>query len=343
MAAQYVTVTVPLTGLLAKARSVLDSIAAQRANATPPPLVLNKHCVECEYQSRCRQIAIEKDDLSLLAKMTEKERRKQHDRGIFTVNQLSYTFRPRKRSAPEVMKHQHALTALAIRKKQIHILGTPALSAAGTPVYFDVEGDPDRDFYYLIGLRTKSVGSPVHYSFWANDPGDEQDMWADCLHRLSVIDNPRLIHYGSYETQFLKRMRTRYPNIGNPVFLDQLTKSALNLLSPIYAHVYFPTYSNSLKEVARYLGFGWSDSTSSGLTARHLEVSVGDLTRSQPETKAGHLQFRRLRGCREGYRSPLCTLPDGFFRGHTNGGRRERGLIETRVSTTLRRGRVCFA
>jgi hypothetical protein len=50
-------------------------------------------------------------------------------------------------------------------------------------------------------------------------------------------------------------MRTRYPNIGNPVFVEQLTKSALNLLSSIYA------------QVARYLGFGWSDSTSSGLTA----------------------------------------------------------------------------
>jgi predicted RecB family nuclease len=264
---RYVPVTVPLTGLLGKARSVLDSIAAQRANATPPPLVLNKHCAECEYQSRCRQIAIEKDDLSLLANMTEKERRKQHDKGIFTVTHLSHTFRPRRRSAPEVMKHQHALKALAIRKNQIHILGTPALSAAGKPVYFDVEGDPDRDFYYLIGLRISSAGSSVHYSFWANDPEDEQNMWADCLHRLSAIDNPRLIHYGSYETQFLKRMRTRYPNIGNPAFLEQLTKSALNLLSPIYAHVYFPTYSNSLKEVARYLGFGWSDSTSSGLTA----------------------------------------------------------------------------
>jgi len=34
---QYVTVTVPLTGLLPKARSVLDRIADQRAEATPPP------------------------------------------------------------------------------------------------------------------------------------------------------------------------------------------------------------------------------------------------------------------------------------------------------------------
>ena len=264
----YTMLKVRIPAQAGEVQKNLEEMTTLLSSPSPPDLFLIRHCSECQFQARCRQIAIEKDDLSLLAKVTERERRKQHDRGIFTVTQLSYTFRPRKRSAPEVTKHQHALKALAIRKKQIHILGTPALSAAGTPVYLDVEGDPDRDFYYLIGLRTKSAGSPVHYSFWANDPSEEQDMWADCLHRLSAIDNPRLIHYGSYETQFLKRMRTRYPNIGNPVFLDQLTKSAMNLLSPIYAHVYFPTYSNSLKEVARYLGFDWCDSTSSGWTTR---------------------------------------------------------------------------
>ena len=45
--------------------------------------------------TRCRQKAEEKDDLSLLSGMTEKERRNLHDKGIFTVTQLSYTFRPR--------------------------------------------------------------------------------------------------------------------------------------------------------------------------------------------------------------------------------------------------------
>ena len=82
-----------------------------------------------------------------------------------------------------------------------------------------------------------------------------------------MIDNPRLIHYGSYETHFLKRMRTRYPDIESPSFLGHLISSALNLLSMIYAHVYFPTYSNGLKEVASYLGFRWSDGAASGLTA----------------------------------------------------------------------------
>jgi len=134
-------------------------------------------------------------------------------------------------------------------------------------VYIDVEGDPDRDFYYLVGLRIGSGDSVVRHSFWANDLADERGMWEDCLRVLRKIENLRLIHYGSYETQFLKRMRTRYPNIEGSSFLGHLISSALNLLSVIYAHVYFPTYSNGLKEVAGYLGFRWSGGAASGLTA----------------------------------------------------------------------------
>jgi hypothetical protein len=40
---------------------------------------------------------------------------------------------------------------------------------------------------------------------------------------------------------------------------------ATNLLSSIYGQIYFPTYSNGLKEITRYLGFRWSGSLTSGL------------------------------------------------------------------------------
>jgi len=260
-------VTVQLAPQIDRARAMLPQIANQSGSAASLPVVLNKHCAVCEYETRCRQIAVEKDDLSLLPNIGEKERRKQHEKGIFTVTQLSYTFRPRRRSASLPPKHHHALKALAIRKQQIHLLGTPAFELSHVPVYIDVEGDPDRDFYYLIGLRTLVGESIKQYSFWADDPADERDLWAECLRQLSTIDNPRLVHYGSYETQFLKRMGARYPDIGQPGFGKRLTESALNLLPIIYTHVYFPTYSNSLKEIAGYLGFRWSVSPSSGLAA----------------------------------------------------------------------------
>ena len=75
-------------------------------------------------------------------------------------------------------------------------------------------------------------------------------------------------HYGSYEMTFLKRMKARYGAVGQPLaFLDQLIRESVNLLAVIYAKIYFPTYSNGLKEIAQYLGFHWSERDASGLNA----------------------------------------------------------------------------
>ena len=41
--------------------------------------------------------------------------------------------------------------------------------------------------------------------------------------------------------------------------------SPTNLLAVIYARIYFPAYSNGLKEIARFLGFEWADPSGSGL------------------------------------------------------------------------------
>jgi len=158
------------------------------------------------------------------------------------------------------------LKALAIRKNQIHVVGDRELNCTGTPVYFDVEGVPDRDFYYLAGLRYESGGSVVQCSYWADDATDESKMWTAFLRTISTIEAPQLIHYGSYETHFLRRMKHRYPT-EHADLVDRLISSAVNLLSVIYTHVYFPTYSNRLKDVAGYLGFRWSEISPSGLTA----------------------------------------------------------------------------
>jgi predicted RecB family nuclease len=212
---EYTTTVVSLAPLYGRIKSVMKAITALQANASPPPVVLNRHCSECQYASRCRQVAEKADDLSLLAKMTEKTRQKYHQKGIFTVTQLSYTYRPRRGRGG--VKHDHALKALAIRKNQVHVIGKVAFSQVGTPIYIDVEGDPDRGLYYCIGLRFQAGGLMTQRSYWADTPADEAKMWADCPLALSTIECPRLIHYGSYETIFLRQMKKRYPNRGNPI------------------------------------------------------------------------------------------------------------------------------
>jgi len=148
---EQMTMKVKTHALAREVRKLTEKAAALLSGPSSPDLVLNRQCGECEFQARCKQKAIEKDDLSLLANLKEKERRKFNSEGIFTVTQLSYTFRPRrrpKRLRDKREKYHHALKALAIREKKIHIVGTPELKIDGTPVYLDVEALPDRDFYY---------------------------------------------------------------------------------------------------------------------------------------------------------------------------------------------------
>src|SRR4051812_47774817 len=66
---------------------------------------------------------------------------------------------------------------------------------------------------------------------------------------------------------------------------------AVNLLSFVFAHIYFPTVSNGLKDIAGYLGFRWSGSPESGLEAivwRHRWEASRD-----PREKQALLDYNR--------------------------------------------------
>ena len=147
---------------------------------------------------------VENDDLSLLSGMTEKERKKLHDKGIFTVTQLSYTFRPRRRSKQlrdKRERYRHLRTALTIRQV-------------------------------------------ARYSLWADSIEDERRTWNGFIGILAKIRDPVLIHDGSYETVFLKRMIDRYGVPPAESVVARAVKKSMNLLSVIFSQIYFPTFSN---------------------------------------------------------------------------------------------------
>ena len=73
-----------------------------------------------------------------------------------------------------------------------------------------------------------------------------------------------LIHYGSFEKVFLERMCKRYGGPPEDSAAANAIRSPVNLLSEMYAQIYFPTYSNGLKDTARFLGFNWSATDASG-------------------------------------------------------------------------------
>lgn len=290
----HATLNVKTSSLGREVRQHIAKIDALLSSPSPPNLVLIPHCAECEFQTQCRRKALQNNDLSLLSGMTEKERKKLHDKGIFTVTQLSYTFRPRRRPkgiCDKREKYHHSLRALAIRQNKIHIVGNPKITIEGTPVYLDVEGLPDRDFYYLIGVRVGDCDPAVQYGLWADSVEDERKIWNEFIGLLANITDPVLIHYGGYETMFLKRMGDRY---GVPPAESRVTKAikkSVNLLSVIFAQVYFPTFSNRLKDIGHFLGATWEGPVTSGLQS--LAYRLEWERSSTPELKTALLGYNR--------------------------------------------------
>jgi hypothetical protein len=143
------------------------------------------------------------------------DRRVISSRVNFDVTQLSYTFRARRRPRQLAGKREtyhHRLKALAIPEHKIYIVGNADLKVEGTPVYLDVEALPDRDFYYLSGLRFQSGQRVSQHSLWAVN--EMRSVSGEFLGILSRINKPVLIHYGSFETTFLKRMCGKYGEVG---------------------------------------------------------------------------------------------------------------------------------
>ncbi len=231
----------------------------------PPRLILNEHCQVCEFRERCHDQALQEDNISLLRGMSEKEIKGYSRKGIFTVTQLAHTFRPRrrgKRAGKKTNRHHYALQALAIRDKRIYVLGTPELQNSPVRIYLDIESNPEAGFVYLIGLIVVENGLEKRCSFWADHKDQESEIFEQFVAEVSRHEDFLVFSYGDYERVFLTRMR----NVAKrKKLVDKILSALVNTLSLIYAHIYFPTYSNSLKDIGRCAGCSWTESDASGI------------------------------------------------------------------------------
>src|SRR5262249_34676579 len=99
-------------------------------------------------------------------------------------------------------------------------------------------------------------------SYWADTKQEEGVIFDRLLELLSEYGDSRIYCYGSYEKTFFKRMRQRARRKRT---VDMILDRLVNVLSIVYAHFYFPTYSNRLKEIGDVLGCSWSDENASGI------------------------------------------------------------------------------
>ena len=228
-----------------------------------PPVVFKNHCKTCQFEKNCIAFAESEDSISLLSNMPTAVQKKYASKGIFTIKQLSYLYKPRRRSKHwGVMRitHQYELQALAIRTKTIYTTKLMSLELKNAEIFLDIESVPESGFHYLIGVLVVSLDRQQHFSFWAEDPSQEKSIFMEFLNLVGSCPSAPIFHYGSYEKKVISELAARY---GEDV--ERILERLINLNSYIYGRIYFPTRSNGLKELCKYLGCRWTDEGATGL------------------------------------------------------------------------------
>ncbi len=234
----------------------------------PPLLHLSNKCPLCEYRIYCNKLAENQDNLSLLKGLGLKEIGKIKDKGIFTVHQYSFTFRPRKKRKKNTVffkKHHYALQALAIRTNKIYIYSTTKIPISKNKIFIDIEFLQEDQRPYLIGLVIMNGAKLVRHSIWVNEITEYKNKVEQFLKIINKYKDFQIYHFGQSEHKFFEaifELDILYKNV-----VERILEKSVNVLAIIYGNIYFPTYSNSLKNIASYLGFKWTTQNATGLDA----------------------------------------------------------------------------
>ena len=134
-------------------------------------------------------------------------------KGIFTVTQLSFIYKPRRRNKkvknPPIL-YKSELQALAIRTKKTYIQKLPTIDRKPIEIFLDIEGLPDDGFFYLFGILIFANNIQHTYSYWADAQQDEKTIWQRVVTLLETYPESPIYHYGTFEPSTFEKLAKRY-------------------------------------------------------------------------------------------------------------------------------------
>jgi predicted RecB family nuclease len=270
---------VRLDRLYMKVRETLHTAKSVRNNKHPPKVQLRSGCGSCKFWPTCYSEAVEIGDLSLLSGLGSKKIANLNRKGIFSIEQLALTYRAGRRKKVKgkngiKANYQPALHAMAIRVGKILIEQMPEFNQSSHELYMDLEGLPEENFYYLAGVLVKEANVYREHTFWADSTAQECDIFMSLVQLLRKYPSTPILHYGRYDANAIKQLSKRYKT--NVTDIDD---RLINANSYIYGNIYFPVYSNSLKDLGHYLEINWPSNSPTSVQPimwRYLWEDSGD-------------------------------------------------------------------
>jgi predicted RecB family nuclease len=255
---------------LAKARAVL-------AEPTEPDLLKSRStCEQCPFCTHCWTRALQERRVEVLTEVKSSDLDKLTLLGIRTFDELAASDGDQLRAVGLRKQADRMIQAARAWSENRPVIAGPNPLPAGRPlVWFDLEATRSEDeapidLVYLWGLAVESeTGASAYEAILAeNGAGDDESTWRRFLARAGAIldraPDACFVHYASYERDKLKRYAERFPD--TTAAADRVRARLFDLCDQgVRKAVCLPLVSYSIKKVAPYVGFRWTNPATGGL------------------------------------------------------------------------------
>ena len=234
-----------------------------------PPPFLKSGCKKTPWYSLCTSGAQECRDVSLIFRLSQMDQHRLYEIGIKTIDQMASANINELQAQLENWNYDKIVRfhnqAQSLVKNEMLVLKKSKFPEVKTEIYFDIESDPTRGIYYLLGLLIKDTTSKkeAEYKYFlAKDKSDEKRMWEEFCKFIEDLEDFVIYHYAWYEKQTFDRLALQYGV--KPVVAEKFKNNTIDLNRAVMDTVVLPLYFYTLKDVARYIGFQWQAADAGG-------------------------------------------------------------------------------
>ena len=256
---------------------ILKEIKLIRKNKMKPPPTYNN--VGYPWTSYSNKQAQKISDITCLVDLGPSLQKKLYNIGIDTIEKVDKTdiiALTNVKGIGQRRATQFKNYATAIinneRKKQMD----SNITASKIELFIDFEGvDPTLapeelgsfDFLFGVIIRDKEKNTKKYYPFFITNPEDENEtrsVFLEFIELLKIYDQYPIYHWHSYEKT---RIKLYFDRLNLPSKDLDIISKLIDLYKVVRKSWVFPVMSLSLKEVAPYLGFSWSQKQFDGRVA----------------------------------------------------------------------------
>ena len=259
-----------------------SEIRAMLAQAKKSRPALSVACGLCHWQSACKEVLEKAGDLTLIAELGRAKRDK--------ISGVIPTIQAFADSNPDTYVQGGKTVFPGIRPDSLfkfharaQLLSTPGATAylkdrvdlpiSQKEVFLDIEADPMRGIVYLHGFVERDYARPETATFIPHFAAGIEAIHEEAAFRgawnylAARVKDSTIYYYSKYERTEYKKLAEKYPAVcsvgdvealfANPVMIDlyfEVIKKATE----------WPLYNQSIKTIAKYLGFHWRDTSPSG-------------------------------------------------------------------------------